>query len=119
MATKYHAVGDDEKFDDIELPKQSSESLGSTLLADEEDSSRLGSRKKFDAKWMWLGHVVLLSLSIALFAGAHYTRLSTLRHVQQFSAYCKILNIPFTISLTHQYNSSCSESRRVPNDQIQ
>lgn len=89
MAAKYHPVGDDEKFHDIEFQQRSStsESLGSTLLEDEERPVRLQPQKVFNEKRMWLGHVVLLSLSFSMFAAAYYTRLSTLRHVQQFSAY--------------------------------
>jgi hypothetical protein len=93
MGSKYHSVDGDEKFDDVFITHRSStsESLGSTLLEDEEDSRLTETRKGFNIRWMWLGHVVLLSLSFAMFVGAYYTRLSTLRHVQQFSAYCKCI----------------------------
>jgi len=88
MASKYHPVGNDEKFDDIFVRRAStSESLGSTLLEDEEDSRLSEPRKTLNTKWIWLGHVVLLSLSFVMFAGAYFTRISTLRHVKQFSAY--------------------------------
>jgi hypothetical protein len=88
MGSKYHPVGD-EKFDDL-LPERTStsESLGSTLLEDEDDSHRL-SKSRLSVKWMWLAHVFLLSLSFGLFAAAYFVRGSTLKFVQEFSAYCE------------------------------
>lgn len=38
---------------------------------------------------IWLIHCVLLLVSFTLFSSAYFTRLSTLRHVKQFSAYCR------------------------------
>ncbi|TAQ91306.1 hypothetical protein B7494_g277 [Chlorociboria aeruginascens] len=88
MTSKYHAVQSDEKFQEVEVfPNRSStsDSLGSTLLEEEGYACKTEPRRR--EKWFWLGHAVLLSVSFALFASSYYTRLSTLRHVQEFSAY--------------------------------
>ncbi|RFU33618.1 hypothetical protein B7463_g2726, partial [Scytalidium lignicola] len=92
MASKYIPVQDEEKLEEVDFRKRSNSthSLGSTLLADEDqdaDIMDLSSRWQFSQKWMWLVHVVLLSLSFTLFVSAYYNRLSTLTHVQLFSAY--------------------------------
>src|SRR4051794_13680051 len=90
MASKYQKIGEDEKFHDVSPHRTStSESLGSTLLEDEEDIQHTAPKKAYSPNWMWMVHAVLLSLSFAMFSFSYYTQISTLRHVQQFSAYCK------------------------------
>jgi len=91
MASKYQPVEIDEKFQDVIFPTRTStsESLGSTLLDDEEDSRVADVRSRFSMNWIWLVHAVLLTLSFGLFILAYCTRVSTLTHVRQFSAYCK------------------------------
>jgi hypothetical protein len=96
MSSKYHQIKKDvEKFLDVDPHRLStSESLAFTLLdsseeeEEEEESGRAQWIKLF-SRCIWLGHVVLLSLAVFMFALSYFTRLSTLRHVQQFSAYCK------------------------------
>lgn len=91
MGSKYQPLGADEKFHDVVFPTRTStsESLGSTLLEDEEDSRITEPRSRFNINWMWLVHAVLLTLSFGLFISAYFTRASTLTHVQHFSAYCE------------------------------
>ncbi|KAH8815450.1 hypothetical protein F5884DRAFT_178817 [Xylogone sp. PMI_703] len=91
MASKYVPVQDEEKFEEVDFRKRSNSthSFGSTLLADDYQDADIveSSRWQFSQKWMWLVHVVLLSLSFTMFVSAYYNRLSTLTHVQLFSAY--------------------------------
>lgn len=101
MGSKYQAIGADEKFHDVFPTRTStSESLGSTLLEDEEDSRSTEPQNRFNINWMWLVHVVLLTLSFGLFVSAYFTRLSTLTHVQHFSAYCESKPSALCASLT-------------------
>ena len=92
MGSKYQPIEVDEKFQDVVFPTRTStsESLGSTLLEDEEDSRMTEPRSRFNIKWMWLVHAVLLTLSFGLFVSAYFTRVSTLTHVQHFSSYCEL-----------------------------
>jgi hypothetical protein len=91
MGSKYQPIGADEKFQDVFPTRTStSESLGSTLLEDEEDSRITERQSQFSINWMWMVHVVLLTLSFALFISAYFTRVSTLAHVQYFSSYCEL-----------------------------
>jgi hypothetical protein len=91
MGSKYEPIQADEKFHDVFPTRTStSESLGSTLLEDEEDSRNTVPRSRFRINWMWLVHALLLTLSFGLFVSAYFTRASTLSHVQHFSAYCKL-----------------------------
>jgi len=91
MASKYQPIVADEKFHDV-FPGRSStsESLGSTLLEDERDSRDTEPHRRFNSRWLWLGHAVLLSLSFVLFMSAYFTRASTLDYVQRYSAYCML-----------------------------
>ena len=91
MGSKYQPIEGDEKFQDVVFAARTStsESLGSTLLEDEEDSRMTEPRSRFNIKWMWLVHAVLLMMSFGLFISAYCTRVSTLTHVQHFSAYCE------------------------------
>ena len=90
MGSKYQPIGADEKFHDVfPIRTSTSESLGSTLL-DEEDSGNTEPRSRFSINWMWLVHAMLLTLSFGLFISAYFTRVSTLTHVQHFSAYCEL-----------------------------
>jgi hypothetical protein len=87
MASKYHAVQNDEKFTEV-FPRRSSTSTSdSTLLEDEEDHREPEPRSRFSGKWMWLVHAVLLLLSFTMFMSAMFTKASTLEHVRKFSAY--------------------------------
>jgi hypothetical protein len=91
--SKYQPIGDLEKFGskfhDVSPRRSStSESLGSTLMEDEDNMAPQPQPKS--SRWMLLGHAVLLSLSFSMFVGSFLTRASTLTHVKQFSAYCKL-----------------------------
>ena len=91
MPSKYQPVQpEDEKFEDVFPPNRSSTSMSdSTLLEDEKDSRLAEPRPIFNSKWLWLVHVVLFSLSFSMFAAAYFKPVSTLTHVQHFSAYCE------------------------------
>ena len=91
MTSKYQRVQpDDEKFHDVVPPSRSSTSTSdSTLLEDEEESRLSEPRRRVSSRWLWLGHAALLSLSFSMFAAAYFTPVSTLKHVQHFSAYCR------------------------------
>ena len=92
MALKYQPIVADEKFHDVFHERSStSESLGSTLLEQEHDLRDTGIQQRFSSRWMWLGHAVLLSLSVVLFISAYFIRASTLDYVQKYSAYCNWL----------------------------
>lgn len=91
MGSKYQPVdaGDDEKFHEV-FPRRSSTSTSdSTLLEDDTEDSRMLQPKK-TSRWMWIVHALLLSLSFSMFVSSFFTRASTLQHVKQFSAYCKL-----------------------------
>jgi len=88
MPSKYHPVGD-EKFHDVSPTRASlSESFTSTLLEQEDNTRSQEPRRQFCVRWMWLIHVLLLSLSFCLFVSAYFTRVSTLTYVQHYSAWC-------------------------------
>lgn len=91
MSSKYEAVRDDEKFQELFPGRSSTSTSGSTLLEDEEDVRLSQPRRKFTIRWMWLVHAALLSLSFTMFVGAFFTRASTLEHVKKFSAYCEFI----------------------------
>jgi len=90
MSTKYQPISDLEKFGskfhDVSPSRSStSESLGSTLL---EDEDRMNAHpRSMSSRWMLLGHIVLLSLSFAMFVGSFMTRASTLTFVKKYAAY--------------------------------
>jgi len=93
MSQKYEPISDLEKFGskfhDVSPRRSSmSESLGSTLLEDED--RMITQPRSNSSRWMLLGHAVLLSLSFSMFVGSFLTRASTLTHVKQYSAYCKL-----------------------------
>jgi hypothetical protein len=104
MASKYHAVQDDEKFTEVfPGPRRSSTSTSdSTLLEDDEDHIIPEPRSRWTSKWMVLVHAVLLSLSFSMFVSALFMKASTLEHVKKFSAYCKFEQLcdllPLTVS---------------------
>ncbi|PQE13904.1 tat pathway signal sequence protein [Rutstroemia sp. NJR-2017a BBW] len=89
MPAKYERVIGDEKFIDVSPGRSSAESTDSTLLEYEEGGAEVPSttKRQYDNRWMWLVHAVLLSFSFGLFASAYFTRVSTLRHVQEYSAW--------------------------------
>jgi hypothetical protein len=91
MYSKYQPIQpEDEKFQDVFPPNRLSISTSDlTLLEDEEDSRLTESQSGFNSKWMWLAHAVLLSLSFSMFVAAYFKPVSTLTHVQHFSAFCK------------------------------
>jgi hypothetical protein len=89
MDSKYKQVDDDEKFQAAFPRRSSTSTLDSTLLDHEEDARALEPRRKFNPRWMWLAHTVLLSLSFTMFISAFFTRATTLQYVKQFSAYCE------------------------------
>lgn len=88
MASKYHAVQNDEKFTEVFPRRSSTSTSGSTLLEDDEQIIP-EPRSRWASKWMVLVHAVLLSLSFTMFVSALFTKASTLEHVKKFSAYCK------------------------------
>jgi len=88
MSSKYQYVPTDEKFHDEDISRSSTSDSLSNNTPENEDRSELIERiHRYSAKWMWLGHVVLLILSSTMFVSALFTRASTLRFVQQYSAY--------------------------------
>lgn len=89
MASKYHAVQNDEKFTEVFPGRSSTSTSGSTLLEDAEDHIISEPRSRWASKWMVLVHAALLSLSFTMFVSALFTKASTLEHVKKFSAYCK------------------------------
>lgn len=94
MAIKYEALRKVEQFDQkFHDRPASSDSLDRHALVDVDIVGRDNQPRHYTAKWIWLIHAMLLLFSSTLFAGSYYTRLSTLRHVKQFSAYCKCPDI--------------------------
>lgn len=75
-------------------------------------------RSRFSVNWMWLVHAVLLTLSFGLFVSAYFTRVSTLTHVQHFSAYCELEFLNIESPFSDCNDSSCCESRRIPDRKI-
>ena len=119
MGSKYQPVEDreDEKFHESFPHRSSTSTSDSTLLEDEEDSRLVRPKSQFNQKWLWMGHVLLLTLSLSMFVFSFCTRASTLDHVKQFSAYCECATISLNIRLIS--NSACRESCGIPTSQIQ
>ena len=96
MTSKYQPIDDLEKFQDVTPGRTStSESLGSTLLDEEERGTVEKRPTSSSSRWMWLVQAALLTLSFSMFVGAFYTRASTLTHVKKFSSYCKVYYLIF------------------------
>lgn len=91
MASKYSIVSGDEKFEKYQQ-RISEDSLSSTLLEDEDymNIPHPPPRPIFSRPiWLWLGHGILLSISVTMLLCALYTRNSTIKFVRDFSSYCK------------------------------
>ncbi|RDW64667.1 hypothetical protein BP6252_10318 [Coleophoma cylindrospora] len=90
MTSKYESVRThDDNFEDVivyEKRPTSPDSLASTLMEDDDHSFKEPTRR-ISSRWVWLVHALLLSVSFSLFVSTYYLRGSTLRHVQQFSAW--------------------------------
>jgi hypothetical protein len=91
MPTKYQPIQDDEKFSDVFIARRSSTSSSDSTLLCEDGTATSQERKGPHSRWLWLAHAVLLSLSTTMFAASYFRPVSTLEHVQHFSAYCKSL----------------------------
>ncbi|TGO08625.1 hypothetical protein BTUL_0200g00190 [Botrytis tulipae] len=93
MSAGYHRVDNDEKFIDVSLGRRSTDNLNSTLLDSEYDEKAQDvesmplPRHAYDNRWTWLIHAVLLSFSFGLFISAYCTRITTLKHVKEYSAW--------------------------------
>ncbi len=94
MDSKYQAVKviDDDKFPDPEtfLRRSSTSTSDLTLLEIEEDHRIATSKRNSSARWIWVAHGVLLTLSFTMLLAAYNARASTLEHVKRFSAYCEL-----------------------------
>lgn len=99
MASKYEAVPINDTYKPVDLGRSEekfqdsrpslSDSLNSTLLDEEHHNPQAIYREQPGLKWMWLVHAVLLTLSFTMFAASLYTRSSTAKYVQDFSAWCR------------------------------
>lgn len=95
MPAKYHQVIGDEKPIHTLHNRESTESLKSTLLNWEYDEksqdveSMSLRRLRCNDRWIWLVHAVLLSLSFGLFISTYFTRMTTLKYVEEYSAWCE------------------------------
>ncbi len=94
MDSKYQAVKvvDDDKLQDPEvfLGRTSTSTSDLTLLENEEDHRATSLKRKNSARWIWVAHGVLLTLSFTMLLAAYNARASTLVHVNKFSAYCEL-----------------------------
>lgn len=96
MPKLYHAVPLDEEQQHLNgsLEKET------RFLSTREDRQLLGLLAKH---WMWLGHAVLLSMSLTLFTLSFCQRTarpSDLTVTEQFSSYCKWLAAPLPLFVT-------------------
>lgn len=135
MPSKYEAVSSNDKYQSVDLQRSNekfedesqgrrsiSESLGSTLLEEERTSPSY--RRQSSGKWIWLVHTVLLLLSFTMFISSAYTRSSTLKHVQDFSAYCEFnylstASSDIKIPILTSHHSNGSKSSRIPKCPLQ
>jgi hypothetical protein len=118
MGSKYQPVQDDEKPQESFARRSSTSTADSTLLEDEEDLRMTRPQSRFGPRWVWVTHVVLLSLSFTMFMTSLFSRASTLEHVERFSAYCEsTLDCISRIQLIR--SSTCQKSDRIPKSEIQ
>jgi len=81
MDSKYHLLPRRDKEDHI----------GPITALDQRDNFGIISRDSiitYKSKWLWLLHTIMFSISLTLFTLSVTVRSSTLKHVQEFSAWC-------------------------------
>ncbi|CAG8960096.1 hypothetical protein HYFRA_00010574 [Hymenoscyphus fraxineus] len=85
--SKYQPVCNaDEKYKD-ESSRRTSSVLSDSTSLDEEEQRSLQLERRGSPRWIWVLHVVLLSLSLTMFISSWFARVSTLEYVRKFSAY--------------------------------
>ncbi len=90
MAKVYHSIPLDEEHVGLGREKM-------TRTAPGEDRTRTSFREKLAKHGVWLGHAVLLSISMTLFTISmcmRDARPSDLTYTQKYSTYCALILVP-------------------------
>jgi hypothetical protein len=92
MGFRYHPVRTDEKFPQAYRDRSSTVNSLESALQGNNDGSEITdgpSSHQINLKWIWLFQAALFTVSCSMFLSVIFIRSSTLKHVREFSAYCK------------------------------